>query len=200
MTAGEFVVDPPTLINLGFEWFIDGDDNRNAAVDVSYRKAGRPRVETGAAAASPAGRGDLQRRAARRRLARTCSPAAFSISSPIRRTRRSSCCRIRTASRGETREDGDGPHAAGAEAVRRRAHVPRLSARLHGPEDRAGVRRSDVRLQPDVLRHRLGDRRPAARASRATRSWSTPASTSTTASSTRTTPPSARCRSTAPTT
>jgi len=37
---GEFLVDPPTLINLGFEWFIDGDDNRNARVDVSYRKRG----------------------------------------------------------------------------------------------------------------------------------------------------------------
>jgi hypothetical protein len=37
---GEFIVDPPTLINLGFEWFIDGDDNRNASVDVSYRKPG----------------------------------------------------------------------------------------------------------------------------------------------------------------
>jgi hypothetical protein len=40
VTPGEFVVDPPTLINLGFEWFIDGDDNRNAAVEVSYRKSG----------------------------------------------------------------------------------------------------------------------------------------------------------------
>ncbi len=38
--AGEFLVDPPTLINLGFEWFIDGDDNRNATVAVTYRKAG----------------------------------------------------------------------------------------------------------------------------------------------------------------
>ena len=38
--AGELVVDPPTLINLGFEWFIEGDDNRNAAVEVSYRKPG----------------------------------------------------------------------------------------------------------------------------------------------------------------
>lgn len=27
-------------MNLGFEWFIDGDDNRNAAVEVRYRKAG----------------------------------------------------------------------------------------------------------------------------------------------------------------
>src|SRR5437868_4366240 len=40
VTAGEFLVEPATLINLGFEWFIDGDDNRNAAVDVSYRKKG----------------------------------------------------------------------------------------------------------------------------------------------------------------
>jgi hypothetical protein len=40
VTAGEFLVDPPTLINLGFEWFIDGDANRNATVDVSYRKKG----------------------------------------------------------------------------------------------------------------------------------------------------------------
>lgn len=40
VASGEFVVDPPTLINLGFEWFIAGDDNRNAAVDVSFRKAG----------------------------------------------------------------------------------------------------------------------------------------------------------------
>jgi len=40
VTAGEFLVEPPTLINLGFEWFIEGDDNRNAAVEVSYRKPG----------------------------------------------------------------------------------------------------------------------------------------------------------------
>jgi len=40
VTPGEFIVDPPTLINLGFEWQIKGDDNRNAAVAVSYRKKG----------------------------------------------------------------------------------------------------------------------------------------------------------------
>jgi len=40
VTAGEFLVDPPTLINLGFEWRIEGDANRNAAVEVSYRKNG----------------------------------------------------------------------------------------------------------------------------------------------------------------
>jgi hypothetical protein len=37
---GEIVVDPPTLINLGFEWPITGDDNRNAKVEVSFRKQG----------------------------------------------------------------------------------------------------------------------------------------------------------------
>src|SRR5947209_1681502 len=38
--AGRFVVEPPTLICLGFEWEISGDDNRNATVDVNYRRSG----------------------------------------------------------------------------------------------------------------------------------------------------------------
>lgn len=38
--AGRFVIEPPTLICLGFEWDIEGDDNRNATVDVAYRVAG----------------------------------------------------------------------------------------------------------------------------------------------------------------
>lgn len=38
--AGEFIVEPPTLLNLGFEWKIRGDENRNATVQVAYRKAG----------------------------------------------------------------------------------------------------------------------------------------------------------------
>src|SRR5260221_4060522 len=37
---GEFIIDHPTLINLGFEWLIQGDNNRNAQVEVSYRKQG----------------------------------------------------------------------------------------------------------------------------------------------------------------
>jgi len=40
VTPGELVIEPPTLINLGFEWFIQGDTNRTASVEVSYRKAG----------------------------------------------------------------------------------------------------------------------------------------------------------------
>src|SRR5688572_2963132 len=40
VTPGEFVIEHPTLINLGFEWHIDGDANRNASVDVAFRKQG----------------------------------------------------------------------------------------------------------------------------------------------------------------
>jgi len=40
VTPGEFIVDPPTLVSLGFAWNITGDDNRNASVDVTYRKKG----------------------------------------------------------------------------------------------------------------------------------------------------------------
>jgi hypothetical protein len=40
VTSDEFIIEPPTLISLGFEWQIQGDDNRNAAVSVFYRKKG----------------------------------------------------------------------------------------------------------------------------------------------------------------
>lgn len=38
--AGRFVVEHPTLLNLGFEWFITGDVNRNATVAVQFRAVG----------------------------------------------------------------------------------------------------------------------------------------------------------------
>ena len=40
VTPGTFTVEPPTLQNLGFEWQISGDDNRNATVQTSYRAVG----------------------------------------------------------------------------------------------------------------------------------------------------------------
>ncbi len=40
VSPGGFVVERPTLICLGFEWRIAGDDNRDAIVEVSYRKTG----------------------------------------------------------------------------------------------------------------------------------------------------------------
>ena len=40
VTAGRFTVEHPTLHNLGFEWSITGDDNRDASVAVEFRKVG----------------------------------------------------------------------------------------------------------------------------------------------------------------
>ena len=39
-TAGRFTVENPTLENLGFEWAITGDANRNASVAVEFRRVG----------------------------------------------------------------------------------------------------------------------------------------------------------------
>jgi hypothetical protein len=44
---GEFVTEPPTLVSLGFEWKISGDDNRNARVEVTYRKVGEQQWRKG---------------------------------------------------------------------------------------------------------------------------------------------------------
>ncbi len=38
--SGAFSVEPATLVSLGFDWRISGDDNRNARVDVTFRKRG----------------------------------------------------------------------------------------------------------------------------------------------------------------
>lgn len=39
-TTKELIIDPPTLMALGFAWPIEGDDNRNAQVTIEYRKKG----------------------------------------------------------------------------------------------------------------------------------------------------------------
>jgi hypothetical protein len=38
--SDEFIVEPPTLLCAGFQWKIAGDENRNAAVTVRYRRKG----------------------------------------------------------------------------------------------------------------------------------------------------------------
>jgi hypothetical protein len=45
--AGRFHVQHPTLLNLGFEWEIAGDENRNATVDVQFRKVGETEWRSG---------------------------------------------------------------------------------------------------------------------------------------------------------
>jgi hypothetical protein len=47
VTAGAVVVERPTLICLGFEWDIQGDDNRNATVALSFRPSGSPTWKDG---------------------------------------------------------------------------------------------------------------------------------------------------------
>ncbi len=49
ITPGKLDVDPPTLIGLGFEWWIDGDDNGNASLSVAYRKKGQDQWTPGLA-------------------------------------------------------------------------------------------------------------------------------------------------------
>ena len=46
-TSGDFTVEPATLVSLGFEWRITGDDNRNAQVDVTFREEGEPEWRNG---------------------------------------------------------------------------------------------------------------------------------------------------------
>ncbi len=45
--AGTFTVEHPTLLNLGFEWSIQGDVNRNATVSVQYRTVGETAWKAG---------------------------------------------------------------------------------------------------------------------------------------------------------
>jgi hypothetical protein len=40
VTGGQFTVEPSTMISVGFEWRIAGDENRDATVEVTYRKRG----------------------------------------------------------------------------------------------------------------------------------------------------------------
>ena len=156
VTPGELVIEPATLINLGFEWFIQGDANRNAAVQVSYRKEGTTEWQP----ALPLLRLDGERIYAESRVdviapnmfagsvldlePDTAYEARFVMSDP-------------DGVRGDGRRIVNGAHARGTAAVRRRPRLSRLSARLQGAEDRAVVRRTDVRLQLLVRRHRLGD-------------------------------------------
>ena len=76
--AGKFVVEHPTLLNLGFEWSITGDANRNATVAVQYRPVGETAMANCVAAGADRRR---ERLPAAARISttqcRTALPAAF---------------------------------------------------------------------------------------------------------------------------
>ena len=78
--AGQFTVEHPTLRNLGFEWAISRDANRNASVRLRGPKDGAP-LQTHAAGALRSRTRGLERRlgatgAARRHHRRTCRPVS----------------------------------------------------------------------------------------------------------------------------
>ena len=83
-TTGELIVDPPTLMALGFEWTIEGDDNRNAQVADVLSQEGRREVVAGSRPAAHAERRDLHARRARLQSAEHVlrQPASISTKTP----------------------------------------------------------------------------------------------------------------------
>ena len=176
IVPGEFVIEPPTLINLGFEWFIQGDDNRNASVAVSYRKTGRHR------------RGSTALPLLRLQGERIYSESRVDVIAPNMFAGSILDLEPDTAYEAQfVMSDPDGVHRRSARrrcTVRTRAEpMPYAGGRVFhvyphgfkGDEDRAVVRRADVRLQRLVRRHRLGDVAAGRACGPATRSWCTPA-------------------------
>ena len=194
VTAGELIVEPPTLISLGFEWHIEGDADRDAAVAVAYRRAGERDVARQPAAAARAERAHVLRRDAllhgaehvrgQRVRARRGHRVrgALHADGPRRRRRRGAARRQRA-------------HARRAAAVRRRQR--RITSIRSATRGRSKSPRSRA-CSPRTTRTRsaaTGAARRRRACSPATRSSCTPASTRTsTASATAT----RSARSTAP--
>ena len=169
--AGEFVVEPPTLICLGFEWEIIGDDNRNATVEVELPAVRSDGLERGHAAAADGRRANLPRAVHR---CPTGSPEASSTSSrtreyEVRLTMKDpdgvSGQAVQTA---KVRTRGEPKAAAGGRVL----HVypptwraAEAGAELHGPDGRLCRRRHGrlerrLAAQGGAGRHDPGARRP----------------------------------------
>ena len=132
--AGEFLVDPPTLINLGFEWFIDGDDNRNASVEISYRKKG----DTAWKRAQPCC-GCRESESSTARQLDVISPNMFAGSildlEPDTAYEAEFVLSDPDGADGHDEDDRHREDASRADARRGRPHIPRLPARIPGTED-----------------------------------------------------------------
>ena len=135
-------------------------------VEVSYRKQGETAVEAGTAAAAPAGRTNLpaERRGTWSR--RTCSPAAFSISSRTPPTRRASSCPIRTASTGRaSQRDARRSRCARARSRSRSPAARSFTSIRPTTRARRASRRSTASCAPTTTTAAaaIRRRRPAAR-------------------------------------
>ena len=208
--SGEFWTEPATLRSLGFEWRITGDDNRNAAVQVSYRRKGEQawhkalplfRLQNESVVGGlprDGGWPALQslRGAQYVRRQHSQSRAGYRVRSPpgALRSRRSD---------GRQSPNRHRPHPHASRARRRRPRLPRLSLRLQRRRDSSPP--SPACWPPTTWAQISPTTRAKCRreCSLATPSWCMPVSTRTTASSTAALtaalPPTAR-RSTAPTT
>ena len=154
VAPGELLVEPPTLINLGFEWFMEGDDNRNATVAVSYRRSG----ESDWKQALPLLRLKGERVYSQSQVD-VIAPNMFAGSVLDLEPDTVYDVQFVLADPDGVRGEAAGPllYARGpSPGVPRRPRLPCLSAWIRGAEDRAVVRRVDVRLQLLVRRYRLG--------------------------------------------
>ena len=132
VTPGELVVEHPTLINLGFEWHIDGDANRNATRRRVVPQAGR---DAPGRKAMPLVRLQGERIYQRERVqpglaehVRRQHPRSRARHR-VRSALRDDGSRRRQRTGGERDEDGHRAHASRAEAGRGRQGLSRVSRR-----------------------------------------------------------------------
>ena len=181
-TAGEFIAEPPTLVSLGFEWQIDGDDNRNAAVAVSYRKKGEQAWKAGLPLLR-IGNERINENALQYMTPNGFAGSIFDLE-PAHRVRVPvrpvGSRRRRRQSRSASSRSARAPNRSRRRAARSTTSI-RRTTRARGRSRRSPAcwpRTTPARRIPTTST-------PFRRAcSRATRSWCTPASTRTTATAT----------------
>ena len=163
VTPGEFVVDHPTLINLGFEWHIDGDANRNASRRrLVPQGQGESRWRKGMPLLRLQGERIFQAQPVRPRLAEhVCRQhprprAGHGLRSALRDRRP----RRRRRPRRQRDEDRDRPHPSRADAGRGRQGLSRLSAEV--ARARRSSRRSTGSCAPTTTTAAAATRRRAA--------------------------------------
>ena len=167
VTPGEFVIEHPTLINLGFEWHIDGDANRNARVEVSFRKQG----ETGLAAGHAAGAAARRTGLPAQRRSTWSSPNMFAGSildlepgTRVRGALRADRSRRRRRTGRRRDQDRHRADAAGAGARPQGGKVYHVyPTKWQGPKIEPAFEGHHVRLQLLLRRRRYRARRASTR-------------------------------------
>ena len=143
VTADRFVVEPATLQALGFEWYVKGDDNRNAVVAVSYRKRGEHDWKDG----QPLIRLDREHN---KGPGEFVAPNVFVGSLFDLEPGAEYECRFMLSDpdgvSGIRQKNSHGPYTPGTHARSRRPRLSRLSARESRPVPGAGLLRPVCRM------------------------------------------------------